>query len=323
MPADDRWNTESRSAYVYYVADPTGAPPPPPPSHPVSKAPRLKPRPSAEEWKEMASAPPAGDGDEWVLVDVVPQDGSSSPRKKKKVVLRKRRKAGKKSKQAKSLPVTRNMTDTKFAETFNKPIPHLYGRNNTNPATDDNYLRTHNVMERRPSQVYDSAKQAMDRPAYNPPKPPPRKHELKSDEDDYRICDKITQINHALVECDKPRGHDENMTFGDASKPRSEEPSMYEVLSWHDSSYVPYADYPQIRNPEPPKPKTIVVPFSPPKKPAVPPPEPVYVYKFVPTEHEELDPKNYAGKPLGALKSIPAAGDPTRPSVHFGDLYSF
>ena len=237
MPADDRWNTESRSAYVYYVADPTGAPPPPP-SHPVSKAPRLKPRPSAEEWKEMASAPPAGDGDEWVLVDVVPQDGSSSPRKKKKVVLRKRRKAGKKSKQAKSLPVTRNMTDTKFAETFNKPIPHLYGRNNTNPATDDNYLRTHNVMERRPSQVYDSAKQAMDRPAYNPPKPPPRKHELKSDEDDYRICDKITQINHALVECDKPRGHDENMTFGDASKPRSEEPSMYEVLSWHDSSYT-------------------------------------------------------------------------------------
>ena len=40
---------------------------------------------------------------------------------------------------------TRTMTDTEFNRVFQQPLPHNYGRANTQPSAEENYLKTFNV----------------------------------------------------------------------------------------------------------------------------------------------------------------------------------
>ena len=300
------WLTESRDAYRYFVAEPGAL--------------AVSPPASAAPKTSEAGAPTQPD--EWVLVDVVPQDpqksadiaavepGSPVPVKISRKSPRKRKKA---------LPVTRHLTDTKFAELYNRPIMHTFGRNNTNPVVSGNYLKTHNVLERRPSQVYPSALTALERPEgyYEPRLPSPVQRGDDEEEDD-GICDKITSIKHSIAR--SPKVHDPSVIFGVKSSSRKKDPSMYDVLAWHDEDYTPFEGYPsrqQADNEEAPK---VIIPFSPAKQ-KVPAPE--VVYQFVPTEHEELDPRNYKGKALDCLEGIPAAGDETAASLHVKDVIAF
>ncbi len=206
-------------------------------------------RPPRKARKLAARARQDGDGDEWVLVQtgdkpvrvagartvmVVPPELAGAA-----VMEVGRRYA--------AVPaVTRDLCDTTFNRVFKRPLPHNFGRGNTRPVNDENYLRSFNV--RASEQVRGGEPQVFDCVARAQ-----IFHEtLKASE--YQIFDVLDDIEEGK------RGEEAELApapalaappppapqppaaptgppklpdvFGVASRPRSAEPSMFEILSW-------------------------------------------------------------------------------------------
>jgi hypothetical protein len=204
-------------------------------------------RPPRKVRKALADRPD-GDGDDWVLVQTsdkpVRVDGVRTvmavpPELAGAAVMEVGRRYA-------AVPaVTRDLCDTTFNRVFKRPLPHNFGRGNTRPVNDENYLRSFNVRagDQEPGgapQVFDCVARAQ------------VFHEtLRASE--YQIFDVLDDLEEAergeeaeaslpvLAEQAPPAPlppaaptgppkHPD--VFGAASKPRSAEPSMFEILSW-------------------------------------------------------------------------------------------
>lgn len=169
---------------------------------------------SNEDWVfvQSSDAPIALDGTQGHVVVVPPTDQLPSYDTAPKGSLR--------------MPiVTRNYSDTKFNRVFKRPLPHNYGRGNTCPVNDSNYLKTFNLkaaME-NPANVYESTFRAKD-----------LQDELKKNHYDIMECLDDPENDEAdiavppLTRAEPPKPE----VFGRANKPRAEEPTMFEILSW-------------------------------------------------------------------------------------------
>jgi len=122
------------------------------------------------------------------------------------------------------LRVTREMTDTEYNRIFKRPLPHNYGRGNTCPVSDRDYMKTFNVRAAESGstdQVFQSALEAAKRMPDFLAKEDVALHQAPEPNLP------LFQEMHATAPPDL-----ENMTFGRPSPPRSLQPSMFEILSW-------------------------------------------------------------------------------------------
>mmetsp|Transcript_41077 Transcript_41077/g.66126 ORF Transcript_41077/g.66126 Transcript_41077/m.66126 type:complete len:291 (-) Transcript_41077:144-1016(-) len=157
---------------------------------------------------------------------------------------------------------TRELTDTKYNEIYGRPLPHNYGRVNTCPVSEKNFMKTFNARELAEpngmSQVYESTVRALEVKEFT---------RMLSEEGNTEALENIGEqvqgmkgepISHGTQtagaragvgiqcgeSCTSPRVNspcsraqqtcNPFVTFGKPSKSRREEPSMFELLSWED-----------------------------------------------------------------------------------------
>mmetsp|Transcript_20445 Transcript_20445/g.38021 ORF Transcript_20445/g.38021 Transcript_20445/m.38021 type:complete len:273 (+) Transcript_20445:214-1032(+) len=151
--------------------------------------------------------------------------------------------------------VTRDLGDTTFNRMFRRPLPHNYGRNNTRPVSQANYMKTFNIKAAQADagQVFESSTRAK---AFN-------ETMRENSFDVNQVLDEIAEngLDFAETSSDHEEGDPESPssgcssapvekaqgaeqsqepeqvspqyhTFGRPSKARNLEPSMYEILSW-------------------------------------------------------------------------------------------
>jgi hypothetical protein len=157
----------------------------------------------------------------------------------------------------KPVVLSRELSDTAFHRKFHRPLVHAFGRGNTRPLVDDEYMMTHNVLaaETNPDEVFPGAvRAATKRPSMSaalqaslaasgvvlessaPPSPPsPAGAETNDTAEEYTPQEASTSGDDAGV------GVDDVMLMEEEQAPQAQHTksitphapmSMFEALSW-------------------------------------------------------------------------------------------
>jgi len=232
-----RWETEASSSYKRFL-----------PEKMVWKTDLNK---SPISSKILPVAPPPSlrdknskdDSEEWILVDKnqLKEDGSAFATLKTKQNDRKKKKKKRKV-ITEEVSGTRELGDTAYHNKFRKPIMHDFGRANTKPVNERDYLRTFNVKaaENNPVQVKESAlsfqlqRHKKMKATATTAQLQVNKEQQNEDEstDSYSISneDKATESAATVPVLD------EITTTTSIVHEKAYNPSMYTALSWRDEN---------------------------------------------------------------------------------------
>merc|ERR1712232_572522 len=218
--------------------------------------------------------------------------------------------------------LTREMTDTEYNRVFKKPLQHNFGRSNTRPVNDENYLKTFNIKAKKTEVMPSATYRAMTSPIK-------KKKDTKFQKP--IIDTKVPKINSPTKKRSPSIGLQVSPIDIKNEQPTKLEnedmkrqPTMFEALSWPD----PELEQLQTKVLEARKLKEKMereksqkhVHFVQHDYPPIPKPSDVYLYK--PSERKDLDPKNYSALPSAFLEQITPAGIPVPKSEPVSHLLS-